>query len=97
MVDLKDLKSNFPIEEKKVNVDSWKGEVKIKRLTLEETSRYYQIQKNEGSISGMIQAVSDCLVEPKISVEELKSLNESSFKGVEEIFGFLMEFSNEKK
>lgn len=97
MIDLKDLQAKYPIEEKQVKIKAWGGDVKIKRLTLEETSKYFHIKETDGAIEGMITAVSYALVDPKINTNDLNSLNESSFEGVQEIFDELMEFTNTKK
>ena len=97
MIDLKTIEKKFQTQEKVIEVKAWEGKVKIKKLTIEETNSFLNTRETDGGIAGIIQAVSFCLVEPKIEVSELNTLGESAFKGVEEIFQALNEFSNPKK
>lgn len=97
MIDLNSLQKKFPSTEKKVKIEAWDGEVRIKRLTLAETNNFMRVQQEDGMIAGMVEAVASCLVEPQITVQELSGLNEEAFKGIDEIFKSLNEFSETKK
>jgi len=97
MLDSKTLKEKFAPTIKVVEVKEWDDEVKIKRLTVKETDEYISVKKEKGDIPALYTAVSFCLVEPKMSADELMQLNEASLPGVEEIFTHLNEISKTKK
>jgi len=97
VINFKDVQAKYKTEEKTIKVKAWDGEVKIKKLTIEETNTFLNIQKNDGGVAGIVQAVSSCLVEPEITANEINELDESAFEGVNEIYKALNEFSKPKK
>lgn len=84
-------------------------EVTIRELTVQESNDYYKMIVSEASNDGKINfnykeiftikldKVSKCLVEPKMTIEELKSLSEGATEAINEIADAIDALSAEGK
>ena len=113
MLDKSALLDKFKRNEKTLKVKAWGGEVVIQQLSIKEKSEIesmiygnatpeqlrdgtYKIDMN-ALISSRLKAVSYCLVEPKLSVDDLETLTGDASEGINEVYKAIEEFNAPKK
>lgn len=106
MLKKKSLLDRFKLEEKEINVKAWDDKVKIRKLTIAESTKVNAIlsdgaePKEDGKFfipmdrlkRAQVATVAFALVEPKISAEELESLSDEAHEGVAEIYNQVITF-----
>lgn len=109
MLSLDDIKSNFALNERVVKIKAWSGEVKLRDLNTAEYNQILSVAgvsasddklKNELDIAKLVKSQMLCaslaLVEPKLSLKEIESLNKEAFAGISEIYSLVMEGAKKK-
>lgn len=91
MMDKSTLLSSAKPEEITIYVKAWGGEVKARPLTIGEYVNTHKAVMNGESgmdalMEAQIQAVSTSLIEPKITAQELRSIDVNKIDGIVEIY-----------
>lgn len=83
----------FKTKTKKVSIKSLGCDVTIKEPTVDETQSFYAaLAKEDGTFDvaklfdAKIQKIADCMIEPKMTVEELKALSNEASEALNEIY-----------
>ncbi len=113
MIAFKDIQERFSKETKEIEVKSWGGTVKIRKLTIRENDEVQAMFMNDATTeelsNGNLEisisklqasqrlAVSMALVEPKLSVKQLEDLPTDAAEGIAEIYEQLQEWDKPKK
>lgn len=113
MIEKNALLEKFKRNQKKIKVKAWGEEVVIQQLSVKEKSEVESFILGDATpeelrngtfkigmaaaIESRILAVSYALVEPKMSVEDLNSLDASASEGLGEIYQAIEDFNTPKK
>lgn len=83
----------FKTKTKKVTIKSLGCDVTIKEPTVSETQSFYaSMAKEDGTFDvsklfdAKVQKIADCMIEPKMTVEELRSLSNEASEALNEIY-----------
>ncbi|WP_170019187.1 hypothetical protein [Campylobacter sp. RM16190] len=94
MLNLESIKQSVCTDEKVVKIKAWGGEVKIRPLTIAERIKATEVfqQSSETTnvkivdvLEAQILTAHFALVEPKLSIAEIKELPEEAYAGIRQI------------
>lgn len=97
MLSLEDIQSQCKTTEKTVKIKAWGGDVKIRQLTVKESSDVLTSQLAQDGAMAMIKTASFALLEPKMSIDKIQDLSQEAFEGIREVVEAVGELSEVKK
>jgi len=84
MLSLDDIKG-AKTKEAVVHIDGWGGEVRIRQLTVAESSEVAALQGRGEHAAALVRLASFALVEPRMSVRDINALPADAFEAIREI------------
>lgn len=97
MLDLQAIQKQCQTSQTTLNVEAWKGDVKIRQLTVAQSAEVVELSSKGQHVQAMVRGVSFSLVEPVISFQDLSELSGDAFEGIREINEALGKLNEPKK